>query len=141
MLNDEVWCNFTDDMSTKDGYEPDLSTRSLWVEVNIDGNFAGMVLMDNYNLTTLKLHPYLLNQYRAHSRELIIELLKVFMKTPDFINKLLVEIPKHRRIVYNLAKKIGFIDEGINRESFLKYGIYHDQWLLGLTKKEIKDLL
>ena len=141
MLKDEVWDLFSDDMSDKDNYKPDSSTRACWLKVVIDDEVVGLVLMDNYNLTTLKLHPYVLNKYRKHSRELIKRCLNIFLKTPEFINKLVVEIPFHRKIVYNLAKKTGFIDEGINRASFLKGGKYFDQWNLGLTKEEIKCLL
>lgn len=141
MLKDEIWDSFTDDMSSKEEYQPDISTRSCWLKVVIDDQVAGLVLIDNYNLTTLKMHPYLLNGYREYSRKLIKRVLGIFMKTPGFINKLVVEIPFHRRIVYNLAKKTGFIDEGVNRKSFLKDGTYYDQWNLGLTKEEIKGLL
>ena len=141
MLNEYIWDSFTDDMSDKEQYEPDLSTRACWLKVIIDNKLVGLVLVDNYNLTTLKLHPYMVKEYRNHSRELIKRVLGIFLKTPDFINKLVVEIPFHRRIVYNLAKKIGFKDEGINRQSFLKDGVYYDQWNLGLTKKEIKGML
>lgn len=140
MTSSEVWNTFSDDMGDKLHYEPDLSTRSLWIKVFIDGNMAGMALMENYNLTTLKLHPYLLKAYRAYSRELSKELIRLFLKAPDFVNKLVVEIPVHRKIVYNLAKKMGFVDEGINRESFLKDGIFLDQWNLGLTRKEVEKL-
>lgn len=140
MTSDEVWDNLSDDMSDKLNYEPDLSTGSLWLKVMINDNFAGLALMENYNLTTLKLHPYLLKGYKIYSRELIKELLTLFLKTPAFVNKLVVEIPTHRKIVYNLAKKIGFVDEGINRGSFLKNGVFLDQWNLGLTKKEVKNI-
>ena len=141
MLTDEVWLSFTDDMSTKESYEPDLGTRAAWLKVIIDNKIVGLVLMDNYNLTTLKLHPYILKEYRNQSRELIKRALSIFLKTPEFINKIVVEIPFHRKIVYNLAKKIGFVDEGINRKSFLSGGVYYDQWNLGLTKEEVKGLL
>jgi len=141
MLRDEVWNAFSDDMSSKEHYVPDFSTRACWLKVIIDEKVVGVVLVDNYNLTTLMIHPYLLKEYRKHSRDLIKRVLVIFMKTPDFINKLVVEIPFHRRIVYNLAKKTGFIDEGVNRESFLKNGVYYDQWFLGLTKKDIRALI
>jgi hypothetical protein len=141
MLQDEVWEMFSDDMATKDKYYPDMSTKSAWLKVVIDDELAGVVLLDNYNLTTLSLHPYLSRKFRKHSRELIIRVFHIFMRTPDFINKLIVEIPFNRKIVYNLAKKSGFKDEGVNRESHLKNGIYYDQWNLGLTKKEIKGML
>ena len=141
MTQDEVWVNFCDDMADKVQYEPSIDTRHLWVRVTIDDVFVGIVLLENYNLSTLKLHPYLLKKYKKHSRELVLRALRLFMKTPYFVNKIIVEIPTHRKIVYNLAKKIGFIDEGINKESFLKSGVFLDQWNLGLTKAEVKKVI
>ena len=141
MIKDEVWDLWANDMSVKEHYKPDLSSRSVWLKMMINGELAGVVLVGNYNLTTLKMHPYILKCYRKYSRTLSTKLLTMFMGTPKFINKLVLEIPFHRRIVYNLAKKMGFIDEGINRGSFLKDGVYYDQWNLGLTKNEIRCLL
>ena len=141
MLQQDIWNTFADDLSSKGEYKPDVSTKSAWLKVIIDDEVAGLVLLDNYNLTTLKLHPYMLKKYRKYSRDLIKRVLGIFLKTPDFINKLVVEIPFNRRIVYNLAKRIGFKDEGINRQSYLKDKTYYDQWNLGLTKKEIKGIL
>jgi RimJ/RimL family protein N-acetyltransferase len=57
------------------------------------------------------------------------------------MQKVNISIPKTRRIVYNLAKNVGFKDEGVNRMSFTKNGKTHDQWLLGLTRKEIRGML
>ena len=141
MLTDEVWDNFSDDMADKEYYEIEISSRKLWVKVDISGDFAGVVLMENYNLSTIKIHPYLMKEFKAYSRDLIRLILKVFLKSPPFINKLVVEIPTNRKIVYNLAKKIGFVDEGINRKSFLKDGVFLDQWNLGLTKDEVKKIV
>ncbi|QDP63211.1 MAG: hypothetical protein Unbinned1520contig1002_9 [Prokaryotic dsDNA virus sp.] len=141
MTSDEVWESFSDDMSDKSQYLPDLSSTSLWLNVIIDGELAGMALLENYNLTTLKMHPYLLKPYRIYSRLLITELYILFLKSPLFVNKLVVEIPSHRKVVYNLAKKMGFIDEGVNRKSFLKDGVFLDQWNLGLTRKEVEKLI
>ena len=63
------------------------------------------------------------------------------IETPEFINKMIVSIPFCRKIVYNTAIKTGFIEEGVNRQSFLKDGVFYDQWDLGLTKNEIRCLV
>lgn len=141
MIQDEVWDTFTDDLSVKDKYIPDFSSKSLWLKVVIDGELIGAILVENENLSTLRIHPCLSKPYRIMIREVFNSLFKIILNTPFFINKIVVSIPFSRRIVYNTAKKIGFKDEGINRESFLKNGIFYDQWNLGLTKEEIKGLI
>lgn len=141
MTKDEVWETFTDDMSEKDQYIPDLSSKSLWLTVSCECGLVGIVSIENENLNTLRIHPCLLKKHRTKIREVFNLLFKMILNTPYFINKVVVSIPFSRRIVYNTAKKIGFKDEGVNRESFLKDGVFHDQWNLGLTKKEIKGLI
>ena len=141
MLQPEVWDNFTDDMSDRKQYDPEINSGRLWLFVMDGFNLVGTILLENTNLNTLSIHPCLLKSHSKYIREVFNSLFKLLINTPDFINKFVVSIPFSRRIVYNCAKKIGFIDEGINRESFLKNSIFYDQWLLGLTKREIKGLI
>lgn len=50
--------------------------------------------------------------------------------------KVITHVPRYNRIAYHFSKKVGFKDEGINRASFLKDGVLHDQYLLGITAEE-----
>ena len=69
MLKDEVWFTFCDDSSDKEEYQPPFGSRAVWLDIIVDDDFAGMVLVENDNLSTLKVHPYLLKQHRKHVRE------------------------------------------------------------------------
>lgn len=141
MLQDEIWDTFTDDLSVKDSYAPDFSSRSLWLMIMIDGIMAGLILVENANFSTLRVHPYLLKPFRRYVKVAFDHLFRMFLETPEFINKMIVSIPFCRKIVYNTAIKTGFIEEGVNRQSFLKDGVFYDQWDLGLTKNEIRCLV
>ena len=57
------------------------------------------------------------------------------------INKVISIIPENQKKVYNFAKKVGFIDEGVNRHSYKRDGNIYDQWYLGITRNEIEDYL
>jgi len=48
--------------------------------------------------------------------------------------KIIGMIPEYNKLAINLAKRIGFEQEGIIKKSFLKNHKLHDQVLLGLTK-------
>lgn len=137
----EIWDYSVEDGVKKDCYIPTYDDYSLWLLCEIDNEIAGAVYVCNANTNTLIMHPNILKKYRKHCRDVIYVFLKWFLDLPKFICKLNVAIPSCRRIVYNLAKKIGFIDEGINRNSFCKNGIMHDQYLLGLTRLEVEGLL
>lgn len=139
MLQDEVWETCSCDALTKDSFV--VYGGDLWLNVVYDCRIIGMVRLSNYNNYTLELHPYLLVKYRSHCRELIKRVFELLLKTPSFINKLIATIPVNRKIVYNLAKKTGFKDEGVNRKSLLIGGIYLDQWNVGITREEVKESL
>lgn len=141
MIEDDVWDTFTDDNSSKDAYLPVFESKTLWLKVLYNEHVIGFIFIENDNMSTLKIHPCLAKEYRPLIRDVFKALFMWFVALPELVNKMVVSIPFTRQIVYNTARKIGFIDEGINRESFLKGGVFHDQWNLGLTRKEIKDLL
>lgn len=139
MLKGEVWKTYNCDILTKDSFM--VNSGDLWLNVVSNSCFIGLVRLSNYNNYTLELHPYLLAEHKAKCREVINEVFKLFLTFPSFINKLIATIPFSRKIVYNLAKKTGFQDEGINRKSILIDGVYLDQWNVGITKEEVKEIL
>ncbi len=141
MTSTDIWPTFTDDLSIKSEYQPEFSSRCMWLNMIIHDEVAGVVLVENEGGSSLRIHPYMLKASRKYIRCFFDRFFIMFMKTPEFINKLVVTIPTHRRIVYNTAKKVGFIDEGLRRGSFLKNGEFIDQWDLGLTKREIEAFL
>jgi RimJ/RimL family protein N-acetyltransferase len=141
MTDNVIWDESTEDNMNKDLFSPGYDGLSGWLLCEINGNIAGLILVHHDNNTTIKIHPYLFNEYRKYGRKMMIEFFKWFLKLDKTIKKVIVSIPFNRRIVYNFAKKVGFKDEGINRKSYFKNGETHDQWLLGLTKKEIKRLV
>jgi len=141
MIKPEIWNDFADDMSDIEQYRPEVSSRTMWLSV-MDGNeLVGLVLLENVNLNTLNVHPAMLKSHRVHIMSVFDDVFKIFLTFPDFINKLVVTIPFCRKIVYNTAIKKGFIDEGVNRKSYLKHSVFYDQWNLGLTRAEIRGLV
>jgi len=54
-------------------------------------------------------------------------------------NKLICKIPTEFVDVYMFAKKHGFTDEGLDRQSIKKKGKILDRYILGMTMKEIKS--
>jgi RimJ/RimL family protein N-acetyltransferase len=56
-------------------------------------------------------------------------------------NKVNVKIPTFNKVGKNMALKIGFKEEGIDRQSYQRDGKFYDQYLLGITKNEIKEVL
>ena len=141
MLKPEIWNDFTDDMGVKENYFPAINHGTFWLKVMDGDQLVGTILIENVNLSTLNVHPCLLKSHRIHIMKVFDGLFKIFLDFPDWVNKMVVTIPFCRKIVYNTAIKKGFIEEGVNRKSFLKDGVFHDQWYLGLTREEIRSLV
>lgn len=137
----EIWDHAVEDGVKKELYIPSYDDQSCWLLCEINNEIAGAIYVCNANTNTLIIHPNILKKYRKFCRDVIHSFLKWFLQLPSFICKLNVAIPECRKIVYNLAKRIGFVDEGINRKSYCKNGMMHDQYLLGLTRLEIEDLI
>lgn len=127
------------DDDSAEGFEPRIDNLNGWLIVKDYDNIAGIVFVEQTTLSSITFHPYLLGE-KGKGREMIKTILKWFLNI-DSLHKINVSIASIYRSTYNTAKKIGFVDEGVNRESFLKDGKYHDQLLLGLTKPEIEALL
>ena len=141
ITSSDIWDGAVEDGIEKDSYMPSCGDHSCWLLCEINNEIAGAIYVGNANTNTLVMHPNILKKYRRFCRDVIYLFLEWFLQLPEFICKLNVAIPECRKIVYNLAKKIGFIDEGINRKSYCKSGVMHDQYLLGLTRLEIEDLI
>lgn len=50
--------------------------------------------------------------------------------------KLVTYVPFFNRPAKVFARTVGFANEGICTKSFLKHGVLHDQWVLGLEKEK-----
>lgn len=126
------------DDDNPDNFEPRVDSLNGWVIVKDYDKIDGIVYIELQTTTTAMLHPYLLSE-KGKGRKMIKEVLKWLLKTK--IHKINISIPVIYQSTINTAKKLGFIEEGINRESFLKNGKHHDQRLFGLTRSEIEGLL
>ena len=125
-------------LSDNDGeFEPRVDSLNGWVIVRDYDKIQGIVYIEQQTTTTAMFHPYLLGK-KGNGRKMIKSVLKWLLNTK--IYKVNISIPMIYQSTINTAKKIGFIDEGINRQSFFKDGKYHDQQLFGLTRIEIEGL-
>ena len=137
----EVWDRAAEDGVSKESYEPSYDGMTVWLECKKDDEVIGIILVHVDTSAALKIHPYLLKKYRFLGREMMEKLYEWFLSLPENINKIITVIPENQRKVYNFAKKVGFKDEGFNRESYMKNGKVYGQWYLGITRNEIEEHL
>lgn len=132
----EILENAAEEGLTKQDCERAI-TEQGWFLCERGDKSIGLIYAHSENSITARIHPYILNKFKAYSRESMKQFYIWILNNTE-LNKLIVSIPTHRKIVYNFAKRVGFVDEGFNRESFKKNGEFISQWMLGITRKEIE---
>jgi len=137
----DIWEQASQDGVSIDTYTPSNNSMCAWLLCSLGGDIIGLIYVHHDTNCALLAHPYLLKKHVTKGREMMKLLFKWFDTLPSTVCKLNVSIPSSRRIAYNFAKKVGFKDEGINRASIIKDGVVCDQYLLGLTREEIKGLI
>lgn len=137
MLTPEIWERAAEDGSEPKDFYPGYDELCCWLLVKEEDKIIGLILLHHDNSTTLKFHPYMMKEFFSKSREMMKEFYKWLLEnTPDLINKVIVSIPDNQKKTYNFAKKVGFQDEGFNRESYRKNGEIHGLFNLGITRQE-----
>lgn len=139
MLADEIWETISEDEIGKEDYTPDMD-NDLWVGAFVEEECIGLFRFHSVTGVALQLHVQILLKYRKeYSMEAMAKVWEWFEEGIDenFI-KVIVSIPTIYLNVYKFALANGFIDEGLNRQSIKKNGHIIDQWLLGITREEIR---
>lgn len=88
----------------------------------------------------LEAHPFMFKQYRRKFAVLCVGASFAWFKSMRF-HKMVVEIPENMPGLVNFAKRFGFTEEGINRESVKKNGKILDRICLGITVPEMANYL
>tara|TARA_R110002033_G_scaffold14961_1_gene43107 strand:+ start:1750 stop:2109 length:360 start_codon:yes stop_codon:yes gene_type:complete len=111
----------------------------LFIGVFDNGIIAGFFWITPTNSITVDVHCNILMDYRKNAVEYSKEFVRFMCNNyAGRINKLNCKIPVIFKDVYGFAKKCGFLDEGIDRQSILKNGEILDRYILGATLKELK---
>lgn len=108
-----------------------------WIGFYVGRDLIGCGLFHPDNMTTMKYHIHVLPEYRSEYAYCCgVCTIEYFIKKLPEYHKLSVVIPVQHKDTYHFTKKFGFKDEGVNRKSFMRDGVLHDQYMLGITRKE-----
>jgi hypothetical protein len=113
---------------------------SVWMKYEENGEIKGLILTHSDTSVSVKIHPYIISGEKGIGRNMINDFHKWVIDHTG-VKKINVTIQGDNRDTYNMAKKTGFIDEGVNRASYMKDGELLDQWNLGITRNEIIEHL
>lgn len=116
--------------------EPDME-RNIWLGMLVP-ELIGVYQIERINGITAQLHANVLPEFRKeYSKASGWAALEWVVENLPAIHKLVAVIPVIYPNVRDFTCSFGFKQEGVNRESYLKHGQIHDQWILGITRPEI----
>ncbi|WP_372857613.1 DUF2824 family protein [Pseudoalteromonas sp.] len=137
---DGLWETISDDNATKDNFIIDAD-KDCYLLVKDDDLVVGCFKVEAVNSCCIIAHINIIPKYRKKYSKLAGLAFYNWVVSNDFIKKVTVNIP----VLYENVKKyclaFGFKEEGLNRESILKGGKMADQWIMGITREEIKGAL
>ncbi len=129
-----MWDDVAEDGQSIEGWEPEVVSE-CWLNIN---DMAAWCLHAE-NSTTLIVHAHVLKAYRYASEEIGLAVWAWISENCDY-EKVNASIPFIHPNVKKYAERVGMVQEGINRFSYCKNGEIVDQWLMGITRDEMKEM-
>jgi len=134
----EMWNDVCEDGHDLEDFDPKVN-ENCWVRLDD----IGLYNLHPSNSSTLEIHAFIRPKHRKEkSEESGREILKwILDNAPEQYHKVIAQVPSLYPNVKDFCIKNGFKIEGINRMSHMKNGNLFNQWMLGITREEIKNLL
>lgn len=114
--------------------------HDYWLLFSEEGEPMCLVSFSPRSSICLEAHPFMLKEYRLKFARLCVGAAFTWFTNMGF-HKMVVEVPENMPALVNFAKRFGFIEEGINRESLKKDGEIFNRVCLGITAPEMTDYI
>lgn len=127
----DIWRATADDMCG----DPNLyffkdDGRTLWLRAGDDGVF----MLHPHNSIMYECHTMLLPVAWGRAAAIAKEAIDWMWDNTNII-RLITNVPAFNVLALRMAKKVGFVQYGVNPRSFLKNEILHDQIMLGMDRR------
>lgn len=110
---------------------------SCFIACAVDDELSAVFIFDKTGAHVCDIHAHVLPAKRPYSKDIGAAILRHFFDVAPWAAKLTALIPVCHPNVIAYAHQFGFINEGINRQSYLSQGDLIDQVYLGATKDEV----
>ena len=142
MFDDDIFDTVSEDGATKERQRFDVYNE-YWLKVLVNNEVVGLYNLHHTNQSTLEAHVHILKRFRGdHSVNSILKAYEWLVENcGSEVVKFTSSIPVIYPNVLRFCLSNGFTHEGVNRKSYLKNGIVHDVDMVGITMKEIKEVL
>ncbi len=133
----QVWGVLTDDSGLKfEDYRPRIDEDSRWYITSHNGRPVAAFWLRRLNGVTWEAHANVIPSTWGSKRgtALCRQALKLAFEDTEAL-KFVAQITDSSPATQKMAESIGFSREGINKKSFLRDGVLHDQVYFGMTRK------
>lgn len=138
----EIWEVISEDGQERGTFRPEVEQECWLAMHNNDGTVVALYNFHAVNGITVEIHAHVLPEYRKeHSAATCLAAFRWMYDNEPECNKIIANVPNIYENVKNFAVRMGFSIEGVNRSSYRKNGGTHDQWSMGITRDEIKELI
>lgn len=141
LTHPKIWPHISDDGSPPaERFEPHIGPPLLYLAAFEGTELGGVWLYHPHNHVTFEVHTCCLPAWWGPRALTAARLSLRWMIDYTPCRKVITHVPKGNRLAYRFALRVGMTDEGLNRRSFLRHGVLHDQHVLGITEEEIRCL-
>lgn len=136
-----IWDKIAEDGIDPEAFYPSYSPKSFWLTAKTN-EICGLIFVVVDSTVSITIHPYMLKAHKGKGFYMMKAFLAWYLEnTIEIANKINAKIPTYNKIGKKIALKLGFAEEGTNRQSHIHQGTIYDQWLLGITRNEVKEVL
>lgn len=140
MLHEDILPTIIDDTWDGSVFTPDVNNE-VYLGCVVDGQLFGVYRLHWISGVCLQGHAHILKDYRKeYSVKSCHEIMRWILENIRRCEKVDCWVPFVYPNVKQFLAACGFSDEGVSRNSFMLNGQLHDQWLMGITKKEMQEL-
>jgi RimJ/RimL family protein N-acetyltransferase len=135
MVHPRIWPHISDDGSGDPAdFRPPGTDRVVYLAVGDMGSVYGLWMLHPWNHVCWEVHTMVLPEGRGRPayQGAIMTLEWAFRHVA---RKVVTQVPAPNIQALRFAQRCGMQVEGINRASFLRRGVLHDQTLLGITQE------
>jgi len=137
IINSEIFEEIAEDGFKPSEYHPDMNNG--WFLHKEDKETCGIWMVELRNGISLEVHPMVPKRFRGKIAYKGAKEFFAWVTRNTHYEKVNAEIATCFPNVKMFALQLGFKAEGTIRQSFKKNDKIHDQWILGITRKELKD--
>lgn len=141
MMHEDILPTIIDDTWDGTAFTPDVNNE-IYLGCVVGETLIGIYRMHWINGVTLQGHIHILKEFRhEHAKQSCHDAMAWLLKNVHRMNKVVCFVPALYANVKRFLAACGLKQEGILRDSFALNGQIYDQWMMGITRDEMQEIL